>query len=295
MHTGHRPRLRRGLKPAIAVLAVVGAALGVQTYRATAGETPAAHSAQQAAPVDVTAALAAAPAAPKAPPGWTLMWSPEANRDGFKAFEGIEDDRGHGDHGRTHTSIQGDAYRIDMNMNVVDSARDRQRVEVKGMMANGRSLDLTRGQTWRLSYSMFIPSSLQATTSFTHIMQLKMPGAGSAPILTTSLRLVGKTPMIELNLFGQGIVARTPLAPLQNTWITSTVEFRIDNKPNGYVAWTLTDSKGATLVNTRRNGADTFLDIRVRPKWGIYRSLHDKAHLQNCFLLLTNMRAYKLA
>ena len=294
MRTGHRSRLRRGLKPILAVLVLAVAALGVQAYRATAGVTP--QSVPGPSDAAVAAAVAAAPAAPKAPPGFTQMWDPDAVKDGYQAFEGVEDDRGHGDKGHSHVSVQADTYRIDMNMNVRDSLSGRQRVEVKGMVPEkGKPLDLALGQTWRLAYSMFIPSSLQATTSFTHIMQLKMPGAGSTPILTTSLRRVGNTPMIELNLFGQGVIARTPLTPLQNSWIMSTVEFRVGNKPDGYVAWTLTDSKGATLVNARKTGVDTFLDVRVRPKWGIYRSLSDKAHLQNCFLLLANMRAFKLS
>lgn len=37
---------------------------------------------------------------------------------------------------------------------------------------------------------VYIPSSLKATTSFTHIMQTKMPGTGAGPITVTSLRRV---------------------------------------------------------------------------------------------------------
>jgi chitin-binding protein len=234
----------------------------------------------------------APPAAPPAPAGWTLVWSPQAAKDGLGAFEGVEDDRAHSDPGRTHIYVEGDHYRVDMNMAIRDSSPDRQRNEVKGMRAGGKILEMNKGETWRLTYSMFIPSSLQATTSFTHIMQLKMPGDGSAPILTTSLRQKGNRPTIELNLFGQALVGDTDLAPLQNKWITSTIEFKIGDKPDGYVAWTLT-SGGATVLDVKKTGADTFLADRVRPKWGIYRSLSDKAHLQDTYLLLTNMQAFK--
>lgn len=220
------------------------------------------------------------------------MWSPQAAKDGLDAFEGIEDDRAHSDPGRKHIYVEGDHYRVDMNMTIRDSSPDRQRNEVKGMRAGGRLLEMNKGETWRLTYSMFIPSSLQATTSFTHIMQLKMPGDGSAPILTTSLRQKGNRPTIELNLFDQALVGDTDLTPLQNKWITSTIEFKIADKPDGYVAWTLT-SGGAIVLNVRKTGADTFLADRVRPKWGIYRSLSDKAHLQDTYLLLTNMQAFK--
>jgi hypothetical protein len=234
----------------------------------------------------------APPAAPPAPAGWTLMWSPQATQDGLDAFEGVEDDRAHSDPGRKHIYVEGDHYRVDMNMAIRDSSPDRQRNEVKGMRAGGKILEMNKGETWRLTYSMFIPSSLQATTSFTHIMQLKMPGNGSAPILTTSLRQKGNRPTIELNLFGQALVGDTDLAPLQNKWITSTIEFKIGDQPDGSVAWTLT-SGGATVLNVKKTGADTFLADRVRPKWGIYRSLGDKAHLQDTYLLLTNMQAFK--
>jgi hypothetical protein len=68
---------------------------------------------------------------------------------------------------------------------------DRQRNEVKGMRVDGRNLEIGKGQTWRFTYKMFIPDSLRATTSFTHIMQMKKPGQGSAPILTLDLRRRG--------------------------------------------------------------------------------------------------------
>ncbi|WP_222853704.1 hypothetical protein [Fodinicola acaciae] len=49
------------------------------------------------------------------------------------------------------------------------------------------------------------------------------------------------------------------------------------------------------MVDASKTGVDTFLEDRVRPKWGIYRSLGDTSgSLQNCYLLLTNMRGYQL-
>jgi hypothetical protein len=326
MEAAPQPRSGRVLRLLIVLGIVVGVAVsvsGVLLFRAT-GKSAQAHTPRAAsvaeradapaglpAPADEPSAPPSAepspspsgttgkpggpgapPAAPPAPAGFTLVWSPQAAKDGLGAFEGIEDDRAHSDPGRKHIYVEGDHYRVDMNMTIRDSSPDRQRNEVKGMRAGGRILELDKGETWRLTYSMFIPSSLQATTSFTHIMQLKMPGNGSGPILTTSLRQKGNRPTIELNLFDQALVGDTDLAPLQNKWITSTIEFKIGDKPDGYVAWTLT-SGGATVLNVKKTGADTFLADRVRPKWGIYRSLSDKAHLQDTYLLLTNMQAFK--
>ena len=49
-----------------------------------------------------------------------------------------------------------------------DTMTDRQRQEVTGLRNGGSYLKWLPGQTWRLTYSMFIPSSLKATTTFTH-------------------------------------------------------------------------------------------------------------------------------
>jgi hypothetical protein len=121
---------------------------------------------------------------------------------------------------------------------------------------------------------------------------VKMHGPGTAPIMVTSLRRVNGTPMIEQNLFGQDVFARTPLAPLQNKWITATVEITIGDKTSGAAAWSV-QADGRTIAHASQNHVDTFLADRVRPKRGIYRSFNDKAHLQDCYLLLTNMRAFK--
>src|SRR5207249_5693487 len=96
--------------------------------------------------------------------------------------------------------VQGDAYRWDMHKRDRDTAPDRQRNEVRGMRANGVPLVLDNGETWKFTYSMFIPNTLKATTSFTHIMQTKMPGLGSAPITVMSLRRQGTTSKIEFKV-----------------------------------------------------------------------------------------------
>jgi chitosanase len=142
---------------------------------------------------------------------------------------------------------------------------------------------------------MFIPSSLKATTTFTHIMQTKMPGNGTAPIMVMSLRRHGNTPKIELKVFSSNtLIGAADLAPLQNAWVDTEVEFTSDDAPRGHVRWVL--RKGAsTVLDVEKSRVDTWLGDRVRPKWGIYRSLGDRSGaLQNTYLLLTRMRAYQL-
>jgi hypothetical protein len=241
-----------------------------------------------------SAAPSAPGGGPATPPGWTLMWSPQAGRDGLGAFEGVEDDRAHTDPGVRHIYVQGNNYRFDMPMNERDTSTDRQRNEVKGMNAGGRDLSLGLAETWRLDWSLFIPDSLQGTDHFTHIMQLKMPGDGSSPILTMDLARHGGVPKIDVRVFqGDVTIASTDLAPLQNTWLSTSLVFTVGDAPQGAVSWTLT-SGNRTVVTGSKTGVDTWLADRVRPKWGIYRSVQDTSgSLHPCYLLLSNMRAYK--
>jgi chitin-binding protein len=231
------------------------------------------------------------------PAAWQLRWSPDPARDGLPAFETIEDDRADSHPaGQPHIFAEDDHYRFNMHTVDRDTMTDRQRQEVTGMRtpAGGTFLQWHLGETWRIAYSMFIPPALQATTTFTHIMQMKQPGTGTSPILTQSLRRHGSTPTIELNVENSGVViGSTPLTPLQNKWIDVDFELTIGNGSSGAVHWVIRDG-GSTAVDIQRTGLDTFLADRVRPKWGIYRSLGDTSgSLANCFMLLRDMRGFQ--
>ncbi|MFF5207255.1 CBM35 domain-containing protein [Streptosporangium sp. NPDC000396] len=230
-----------------------------------------------------------------AAPAWKLMWSPEASVDGLRAFETIEDDRADSHPaGRPHIYPEGDNFRFDMHMVDRDTMTDRQRQEVTGNRTPAGYLEWNDGETWRVTYSMYIPSTLKATTSFTHIFQTKKPGTGTLPITVTSLRRVNGTQTIEHKVVeGDVLVGRTDLAPLHGRWIDVEYEIKIGDGGSGSVRWVIR-SGGTTVVDAAKTGVDTFLGDRVRPKWGIYRSLGDTSgSLQDCHLLLTAMRAYK--
>ncbi|ALC19580.1 Tat pathway signal sequence domain protein [Streptomyces pristinaespiralis] len=242
------------------------------------------------------AVAAGLPATPASAASWQLRWSPSASRDGLRAFETIEDDRA-GSHpsGAPHIRTEGDNFRFTMHTVDRDTSTDRQRQEVTGCRDGDSYLRWTSGQTWRITYSMFLPSSLKATTTFTHIMQMKQPGTGTSPIVVQSLRRVGGVQTIELKVFtGDVLVGRTDLGPLHDRWTDVDLRMKIGDGTSGTVRWIL-KSGGATVIDTSRSGVDTFLADRVRPKWGIYRSLGDTSgSLQNCHMLLTRMRAYQL-
>lgn len=258
-----------------------------------------ATGAAAALPITAGAAAPATAATPPAGPraSWELRWSPEAARDGLDAFETIEDDRADSHPaGQPHIFVQDNNFRFNMHMVDRDTSTDRQRQEVTGGRnpAGGPYLQWLPGETWRVTYSMYIPSSLKATTTFTHIMQTKQPGTGTSPITVTSLRRVDGVQTIEHKIFEPNIlVGRTNLEPLHNKWIDVEYEIKVGDGTSGRVRWVIR-SGGTNVIDVTKSGVDTFLADRVRPKWGIYRSLGDTSgSLQDCYLLLTRLRAYK--
>jgi hypothetical protein len=236
------------------------------------------------------------PPGPGGHPGWRLRWAPDAGREGLDAFEHVEDDRANSDPaGRPHIFVEGDHYRFNMSMGIRDISPDRQRNEVRGMrLDSGRTVTVLNGETWRFTYSMFIPDTLKATTRFTHIMQMKAPGTGSDPIIVTSLRRYGPVQKMELRVFGSDtLVGAVDLEPLQNHWIDIEFEMHVGHAPDGWVRWAVRDG-ATTVIDTTTTGVDTWLFDRVRPKWGIYRSLRDTSgSLQDTYLLINNLRAYQ--
>ncbi|MEV6293422.1 heparin lyase I family protein [Streptomyces sp. NPDC051896] len=255
--------------------AVLGAALGGAAAAVTGLPATAAHAAS-----------------------WQLKWSPSARTDGLGAFETVEDDRAHSHPaGHPHIHATGDNWRFDIHTVDRDTSTDRQRQEVTGLRTGADSyLKWTEGQTWRVTYSMYIPSTLKATTTFTHIMQMKQPGTGTSPIVVQSLRRVNGKQTIELRLAIDDIlVGRTNLDPLHDKWTDVDFQIKVGNGSAGSVRWIL-KSGSTTVIDKSRSGVDTFLADRVRPKWGIYRSLGDTSgSLQDTYLLLTNLRGYQLA
>lgn len=244
-----------------------------------------------------TAAAAAGLPAPVAhAASWQLKWAPSASTDGLRAFETLEDDRADSHTSASpHIHATGDTWRFDMHTVDRDTSTDRQRHEVTGLRTGSGFLRWTEGQTWRVTYGMYLPSSLKATTSFTHVMQMKQPGAGTSPLVVQSLRRVNGEQTIELKLpIDNILVGRTDLAPLHNSWVDVDFRVEVGNGSAGSVRWIL--KKGSTtLIDVSRTGVDTFLADRLRPKWGIYRSLGDTSgSLQNCHMLLRNMRGYQL-
>jgi len=243
-------------------------------------------------------AATTAGAAPLAP---QLLWNPAPGSDGLRAFEGIEADRAGLHPERKYIYVEGDHYRFDIYRDDRDSTGggDRQRTESKGMVRGGSALKMVDGETWRITYEMFMPATLHGTSKFTHIFQLKTPATNGGPWVTMSLSRSGSTERLRLRAFstdGSPDIGGTDLAPLRDKWITVELTFKIGPSGTGRLLIRNGTGSGApVVVDSSRTGV-TIPDEGdyVRPKWGIYRSVESAASdIVNTHLLIRNYKAYR--
>src|SRR5690349_21220374 len=148
------------------------------------------------------------------------------------------------------------------------------------------------GETWRITYELFLASSLRGTSSFTHIFQLKRPGNGTGPLATIGLRRNGSDEYLAWRPWTSGgaELGHVPLTQLWNRWATIDMTFTVGDRSSVHFLCT---QGGRTLADASRGNIDLWLGDRLRPKWGIYRSLSDRAQLHDCFLEIRNLRAYQ--
>ncbi|MEV4319699.1 hypothetical protein [Actinocrispum sp. NPDC049592] len=232
----------------------------------------------------------------------TPLWHPNPATDGLKAFEGIEADRGNHHPDRKYVVVEGgDHYRFNIWKDDRDTTGggDRQRTESKGMVQNGTALKMHNGETWTISYEMYMPSSLHGTSKFTHIFQTKTPSTNGGPWVTLDLGRSGSKETLRARAYansGSPDIASTDLAPLRDKWIT--------------IQWTLTPGSKGKAAFVVRNGTGSGAPIAaqgsmsnvnipdqgdyVRPKWGIYRSVESaSSDILDTYLLFRNYSAAK--
>ncbi|MGW2259504.1 hypothetical protein ACWCXE_16975 [Streptomyces sp. NPDC001780] len=234
--------------------------------------------------------------APDGAAAWTLKWSPASGASVKNAFEGVEDDRAGSHPDATHIYPSGGGFRTDMHYpKDVDTSTDRQRNEVKGMRQDGTALKILKNETWRIQYQMYIPDTLDATTSFTHIMQIKVQDIG-APLFTMSLHQHNDGPKIEMRTSDDDDTmteaGAANMSPVQGKWSDVSVEVKASDS-GAYVDWSVTTG-GSTVAKHKRTGLDMWRGINyLRPKWGIYRSLNSSG-LKTTYMLTRDFKAYQL-
>ena len=249
-------------------------------------------------PFVIARTLASAAAQPAAP---QLLWSPNPATDGLKAFEGIEADRAGLHPGRKYVYVENDYYRFDIYKDDRDTTGggDRQRTESKGMVVGGTHLDMHDGDVWTITYELYIPSTLHGTSHFTHIFQLKTVNPDAGPWITLSPSRSGSTEILRAqadSTSGNPAIASTNLAPLRDKWITIEWTFTIGPKGTArFVCLNGTGSGAPVVVDGTKSGLNIPANgDRVRPKWGIYRSIESaSSDILDTHLFIRNYKAYK--
>lgn len=231
----------------------------------------------------------------------TLVWTPSITAQGTGIFEGLEEDRANSHPGVDHIFARNDEIVFLMHRRDRDSTGggDRQRNEVKGMRAGSTALKPKNGETWRISYEMFVPPTLHGTSKFTHIFQLKTPATNGGPWVTLSLSRSGSSELLRCRAFstsGAPDIGATDLAPLRNKWITVDMTFRIGPSGTGrFVVRNGTGDSAPVVVDSSRSGVKIPDEgDYIRPKWGIYRSVESAASdIIDTELRLRNMQAWR--
>jgi hypothetical protein len=227
------------------------------------------------------------------------LWHPNPASDGLKAFEGIEADRGHLHPDRKYVVVEDDHYRFNIWKDDRDTTGggDRQRTESKGMVQGGTTLEMHDGETWTLSYEMYIPGTLHGTSKFTHIFQTKTPSTNGGPWVTLDLTRSGSKEVLNARAYansGSPSIAATDLAPLRNKWIT--IEWTFTPGSKGKASCVIRNGTGSGApVAAQGSMASVNLPDQgdyVRPKWGIYRSVESaSSDILDTYLLFRNYSA----
>lgn len=164
---------------------------------------------------------------------------------------------------------------------------DRQRVEIKTWNKSPKHMTGENGETHTYRWKFKLDAGFKPSSSFTHIHQIKAQGGSDddAPILTITPRAGSpeKLQIIHIPSGGSATtVADADLSLFKGAWVDA--EETIQFADQGTVKITLRRAKdGAVLlawsdqdIDTWRAGAEL-----IRPKYGIYRSLNNKADLRD--------------
>ena len=234
-------------------------------------------------PLLLSQTATAAPASDAA--STTPQWHPVPSTDGLKAYEGLEYDRTNLFPSRNSDYIyaeDADHYRFNIWRDDRDTTGggDRQRTEAKGMVQNGTALKMVDGETWNISYEMYMPSTLHGTGKFTHIFQTKIPSTDAGPFVTLDLtRESATSETLRARAYanpGSPTIAATPLGPLRETWVS--IRWTLTIGSSGSARFVCLDSAGKTVADGTKHGVNIpDQGDYVRPKWGIYRSVESAA------------------
>ncbi|NRD18869.1 T9SS type A sorting domain-containing protein [Winogradskyella eckloniae] len=176
---------------------------------------------------------------------------------------------------------------------------DRQRTEIKTYNASPDNLKGTLGETVEYKWKFKIDINFQASTSFTHLHQIKSVDGqyASIPMITLTARKANPD-RIELRYTStnnQNTIQTSNLDEFRGEWVAVTEQITFSDN-GSYSIEIIRLSDNVNLLSYSNSSIDTWQDGAsfARPKWGIYRSLNNSTDLRDEYVLFNNFSIEEL-
>ncbi len=176
---------------------------------------------------------------------------------------------------------------------------DRQRVEIKTYDKSPDNLKAIEGEKVEYKWKFKLASDFAASSSFTHLHQLKAVGGSeeSMPLITLTARK-GTPDKLELRyaeFTSQTTITKVDLEDFKGQWV-EVIEEVVFGEDGSYKILIKAFPDAEVLFDYSND------DIRMwktdadflRPKWGIYRSLNNAVDLKDEQVLFANFSIHEL-
>lgn len=162
---------------------------------------------------------------------------------------------------------------------------DRQRVEIKVYDRSAEELKGYEHTAFTYQFQFKLGSELPLSRRFTHVFQLKAAQSpdDDHPVLTFTATHARGRDVLQVRQSDSSedtLLAEIDWSNVQGRWIDAVVGARFSD--HGALRLKLTRRDGVELAALAKDDVDLWRGGGfVRPKWGLYRSLADKAALTN--------------
>ena len=164
--------------------------------------------------------------------------------------------------------------------------KERQRNEIKGYQGSPQTLKSSLGEITRYHWFLKIDESFAVTKNFCHFFQLKPVGGkhASDPVVTLSGAVYRGKPQLELRWWTENGPQRIRIADwgdCRGKWLECKCVLVAES--NGRLRFSIRSQDQSIRFARDLPGFPAWrpgFDF-IRPKWGIYRSLADKAEIPN--------------
>jgi hypothetical protein len=161
---------------------------------------------------------------------------------------------------------------------------DRQRMEIKVYDKSDEGLKAWDRSTFTYGWRVKLGAGMTVSRKATHLFQLKAVGGDDQmPIVTLTGAKRPNGDRLELRHTAGGpdmtVLADTDWTTLRDEWLEVRCQAAFGH--HGSLAFTVVRSNGDVALNVAASDIDLWRDGEfVRPKWGIYRGLADRAELR---------------